>query len=237
MLKNAFIALLTAALFLPARAQVVGTISPLLPTGNGFSGAPISTGQFHGVLSGARRSYVGPRRAYSSNLLLAFPGDYADYSSEPAPEPQPQVVVLQAAPAPAPQASLSSKAEPLILELHGDHYVQVSGPPNEKDETVTTLDQSELLTPNAPGKAATAGGPPPLPAVTLVYRDGHREQVRGYTIIDGILYAQGDYWNDGYWTKKIHLTALNLPATQTTNQKRGINFILPSSPNEVVTRP
>lgn len=235
MLKSAFIALLTAALFLPARAQVVGTISPLLPTGNGFPGAAISPGQFHGVFP--RRPYTGFRRASSPNLLLAFPGDYADYSSGPALETQPQVVVLQAAPAPAPQAAPSSKAEPLILELRGDHYVQVSGPPTEKDETVTTLDQADLLVPKTAGKTTKASRPQLLPPVTLVYRDGHREQVRGYTIIDGILYAQGDYWNDGYWTKKIQLSALNLPATQTTNQKRGVNFMLPTSPNEVVTRP
>ena len=56
-------------------------------------------------------------------------------------------------------------------------------------------------------------------------------------IVEGILYAQGEYWNDGYWTKKIQLSALNLPATRTTNQEHGVNFLLPTSPNEIVTRP
>ena len=64
------------------------------------------------------------------------------------------------------------------------------------------------------GAPATAEpAPPELTPVVLVYRDGHREQIREYSIANGTIYARGDYWNDGYWSKKIQLTALDLPAS------------------------
>jgi hypothetical protein len=70
-----------------------------------------------------------------------------------------------------------------------------------------------------------------------MFRDGHSEEVRDYTIADGVLYARGDYYTDGYWNKKIDLAALNLPQTREANADRSVKFVLPSSPNEVITRP
>jgi hypothetical protein len=52
-----------------------------------------------------------------------------------------------------------------------------------------------------------------------------------------VMYARGDYWRDGYWTKNIQLSALNISATLKTNQDHGVKFVLPAGPNEVVTRP
>ncbi|HTU42661.1 MAG TPA: hypothetical protein VMF10_13205, partial [Candidatus Aquilonibacter sp.] len=60
---------------------------------------------------------------------------------------------------------------------------------------------------------------------------------RSYSIANGILYAQGDYYTDGYWNKKIDLSALDVPETLQANADHGVKFVLPSSPNEVVTRP
>jgi hypothetical protein len=76
-----------------------------------------------------------------------------------------------------------------------------------------------------------------LPPATLIFRDGHSEEVRDYTIADGILYARGDYYADGYWNKKIGLASLNIPETLQANATRNVKFVLPSSPNEVITRP
>jgi hypothetical protein len=73
------------------------------------------------------------------------------------------------------------------------------------------------------------------PAV-LIFRDGHREEVRDYTIANGILYARGDYYVDGYWNKQISLASLDLPQTLQANASRKVKFDLPSSPNEVITR-
>jgi len=94
-------------------------------------------------------------------------------------------------------------------------------------------------------KGTSARGLPPavvvysdaLPPAVVVYRDGHREDVSEYAIVDGMLYASGNYYADGYWNKKIELSSLNLPETVKSNQERGIKFTLPGAPNEVVTRP
>jgi len=76
-----------------------------------------------------------------------------------------------------------------------------------------------------------------LPPALLVFRDGHSEEVRDYTIADGILYASGDYYTDGYWNKKIDLSTVNVARTLGANAVRNVKFVLPSSPNEVITRP
>src|SRR5580693_8099294 len=75
--------------------------------------------------------------------------------------------------------------------------------------------------------------PPPL----LIFRDGHREQVPGYAIVGATLYANEDYWQSGHWTKNIELSALNIAATVQANHDNGVKFLLPSAPNEVITRP
>jgi hypothetical protein len=74
------------------------------------------------------------------------------------------------------------------------------------------------------------------PAI-LVFRDGHREQVREYTLADGALYARGDYWIDGYWNRKILISSLDLAATMAANRQSGVDFVLPSGPNVVVIGP
>ena len=76
-----------------------------------------------------------------------------------------------------------------------------------------------------------------LPPAILIFRDGHREQASEYAIIGATLYAQGEYWQSGHWTKTIQLSALDLPATMQANHDAGIRFMLPSAPNDVVTRP
>jgi len=76
-----------------------------------------------------------------------------------------------------------------------------------------------------------------LPPAVLIFRDGHREEVGDYTIADGFLYARGDYYTDGYWNRKIDLSTLNLNQTLQANADRSVKFVLPSSSNEVITRP
>jgi hypothetical protein len=71
----------------------------------------------------------------------------------------------------------------------------------------------------------------------LVFRDGHKEEVRDYSIADGVLYARGDFYTDGYWNKNISLSSLDVAQTLQANAERGVKFVLPSAPNEVITRP
>lgn len=128
----------------------------------------------------------------------------------------------------------AQSSEPLMIELQNGRYVHVTGP---------AIDGEALPLPAFPQDArqGVSGRPaPPAPALTpalLIFRDGHSEQVRDYTIADGALYARGDFYVDGYWNRKINLANLDVPQTLEANAQRGVKFVLPSSPNEVVTRP
>jgi hypothetical protein len=152
--------------------------------------------------------------------------------------------------APPPPAS-----QPLLIELQGDRYVRINtGETSEGMEAYqrSTRTGASMIPPKSrtlasstsPGNqfAKSRGAVIPraqveLPPAVLIFRDGHKEEVRDYTIVDGILYARGDYYTDGYWNKKVQLTTLNLPETMKLNEARGLHFVLPNAPNEVVTRP
>jgi hypothetical protein len=200
----------------------------------GRPGFGISFGSGHGARSGFA-AYSGRQQGPNSPLLLGSPYFYSDAFYAPAtPEPSaPQVFVLQTAPV-VETPKEPPRPEPLLIELQGDRYVRLGDANATAKERAAPADFAgstrQLAKPN---EAAMQ----PLPPAVLVYRDGHEEQVRDYTIADGILYARGDYWTDGYWNKKIRLAALNLPASMKASQKNGVKFTLPASPNEVITRP
>jgi hypothetical protein len=118
-----------------------------------------------------------------------------------------------------------------MIELQNGRYVRVSS--NALDAEMQAEAQEAPATP----AVATSSPAPNLTPVLLVFRDGHSEEVRDYTIADGILYARGDYYIDGYWNQKIALPSLDVPQTIQANSSRDVNFVLPSSPNEVITRP
>lgn len=119
--------------------------------------------------------------------------------------------------------------EPLMIELQGDRYVRVN-------KTAAGADAQPIASPGSNPGITSAPRAQDLPPAVLIFRDGHSEQVRDYTIADGALYARGDYYSDGYWNKKIDLASLNVPETLQANAERNVKFILPSSPNEVIAR-
>jgi hypothetical protein len=160
---------------------------------------------------------------------------------------QPPVITLQAPPAAAPVLDrFPSPAQPLMIELQGDRYVQVSGPatdgavmlePERLGQSQVQGSQSLERRPLGAAVALPPADAKELARAVLLFRDGHREEVSEYVIADGILYARADYYTDGSWNRKIALAALNLPETVETNRSRGIRFQLPTAPNEVIVRP
>jgi hypothetical protein len=146
----------------------------------------------------------------------------------------------------------SSSIQPLMIEFQNGRYVRVNSATADSDALPLTLNpNSQPAKPTRPSasRVTTSNStpqPPPitiappahdLPPAILIFRDGTTEEVRDYTIADGILYARGDYYNDGYWNKRISLSALNIAETLRANAGRNVKFALPSSPNEVITRP
>jgi hypothetical protein len=143
-----------------------------------------------------------------------------------------------------------SSSQPLLIELQGGRYVKVNTtavdgealplnqPENAQPAKSTRGHSTRSVMPGpAPGPMiAAASATYDLPPAVLVFRDGHLEEVRDYTIADGSLYARGDYYRDGYWNKKIDLSSLNLTETLQANMNRNVKFVLPSSPNEVIAR-
>ena len=59
----------------------------------------------------------------------------------------------------------------------------------------------------------------------IVFRDGHRTEVRNYAIIGSTLWV---YSEDD--SKKIPLEQIDLPATKNANTERGVTFQLPPTP-------
>jgi hypothetical protein len=183
---------------------------------------------------GARGSFAGGRRSRWFGNDAIFFGDpfYADYPDASLTIPSQFVEVQPKAAATPPEA----KTEPLMIELQGNRYVRFGGgqQPAERGtnaapdyaeaqaDSVTTLPQQRAH--------------PEIPTV-LIFRDGHREQIPEYAIVGNTIYASGNYWQSGQWTKNIQLSGLDIPATVRANHDNGVNFMLPSAPNEVVTRP
>jgi len=204
--------------------------------------APFALPQMHG---GGRATGFKPgiqitgwHPRYNRAFFTGYPYLFADYPSEPFDSVplSPQVVVVQ--PAASVETQSATKAEPLLIELQGNRYVRISDASSQREAGFG--DNAEAGTPKSSasaGRASTGGGIAALPPAVLIYRDGHKEQVTDYAIVAGVIYARADYWQNGYWTKPIQLSALNLPATIQANQEQGVKFVLPSGPNEVVTRP
>jgi hypothetical protein len=221
-------------------------------------------GSHAGSLAFGRNSYSGRYRQTYGYASLPFPFfddafglDDLYSSGYPVASAPPPEFLLQAARSLSGSTDLSpaggnhetSATQPLMIELQNGRYVQVSSHGEARElsnlpaETRTGSAQSARNHSMPPETTNLANSQAPviaaahhLPPAVLVFRDGHSEEVRDYTIADGVLYARGDYYMDGYWNKQIDLASLNLPQTLQANASRNVSFVLPSSPNEVITR-
>jgi len=170
----------------------------------------------------------------------SYPNDSSAAGSPPAAQ-APNILLQALSPITGTQDQQQPSSQPLLIELQGGRYVQLNGEnPSanglayQAPTPATARGSANLASNKHPAHEVTA---PSLAAVVLVFRDGHSEEVRDYTIAGGAIYARGDFYADGYWNKKIELSALNLPETVKSNQEHGVHFVLPSAPNEVITRP
>lgn len=225
-IPNAVLA--AAVLVTPLAAQRGGglpTLGPATSPATGSRSFHWTSGQhFHG---NGRTVYLG----------TPFWGD--DFGTSYAEAPP--VVVVQAAPA---QQNFVEREEPkpaapLLIELQGDRYVrrtdhaEVANAGASQRDTVADTESAAGTVPRGRSTQPHVELPPTL----FVFRDGRREESSDYSIITGVIYARGQYWTSGSWTKQIPLSQLDLPATFKANQERGFAFRLPNAPNEVVTRP
>ncbi len=178
-----------------------------------------------GIVGGFRHHGFHNNRFFYPFWSSAFWWDdgYTGTGDQVVVQPPSPVVVQQAAPAPVQEVK---PANPLLIELQGDRFVRLTG--NDVNSPLGAAGAAQPM---------TAQQNTELPPAVLVFRDGRRQEISSYSIIGPVLYASGSYWTNGYWTQKILLADLDLPATFQANQERGVNFVLPSAPDQVVTRP
>jgi hypothetical protein len=213
---------------------------------------PLATAQRHGGFArgGARGGglHHGTRR-FDQGFFPGSPYFYSDYDlADPygfdnsvqsvqndAANPPAQFIVVRS----ADDSLRGSRPRPLLIELQGDRYVRFGGAPETQERAASAAPDYEAQAVTEPPLAAAqkeravAQAAELTPAV-LVYRDGHREEVAGYAIADGMIYVRGNDWQNGFWTKHIPLAALDPAATTQANQQRGVKFLLPSAPNVVI---
>jgi hypothetical protein len=199
-----------------ASAQVRGT--------GGFGHTPAVTPGFAGFgvsTTGFRPAF--PRQPLGNSSVVFF----SDLGYEPG-STQPVAVVVVQPPGPtvAPRDEESHPpAKPLLLELQGDHWVQVEH-----------FQMTSNVLPNRDQRSVHRSDNTPVDTL-LVFRDGRSETTSAYAVIGDALFEQSNYWTSGSWTKKVPIADLDLTATIKANQQRGIVFRLPAGPNEVVLQP
>jgi len=171
------------------------------------------------------------------SLLLGTPF-WADAYTPSYPTP-PSVIVVQAPAVPPERAAVvqdePKPSLPLMIEWQGDRYVRRTAATMASREA-----QPDYVAEAKPAERGGAAEKLPrteLPPTAFIFRDGHREESSDYSIISGVVYARGDYWTTGSWSKRIPLAQLDLPATLKANQERGVTFRVPAASNEVITRP
>jgi hypothetical protein len=229
------------------------SISPALAQARGGGMGTAGFGISVGSPGGNRGGSMGPGRFHQGHgggrgtVLLPYPYFYPDsdyYAGEASQPQQPQIVVVPAA-APAPPSEPQAPRESLLIEWQGDHFVRTTLS-SKSSATVEQAgpDYSERSASHLPATRQTAtkqkkADQPAveLPPAILVFHDGRREEVSEYSIISGTIYSKADYWTTGSWTKKIQIADLDVPATLKINQDRGLKFVLPTSPNQIVIRP
>jgi hypothetical protein len=198
-------------------AVVVGILA-LASSGTAQSRPGFTPGFSH--FSVRRVPMARTRRPFYPGYLYYGAPFYSDYEpyGEYEPEPPP--------PAPVAPAKIEPLPDPLLLELHGNQWVRV-----------TSFTQSSGGDGQPRGPSAEAARAKPLPPAILVFRDGHTEELTSYSIIGQKIYTKAANWTTGVWTRSIQIADLNIPATLKKNEERGVNFELPSGPDEVMIRP
>lgn len=197
-------------------------------------------GGYHGGGRGLGSSFGHQFGHHRNNVPRGyFAGDTAflwdDYPfGEATPEYTPPYLVMQA---PTVAEAAPPKVGSLLIELQGDRYVRYGGMARSEDADVRSRDVP-VVAAGSGGDVSVAG--PNLAATVLVYRDGRREEVADYAIVGRTMYAHRSFNNDGqmaYGLANIQLSALDIAATTAANRANGVNFVLPTAANQVVTRP
>jgi hypothetical protein len=194
----------------------------LIPSALGY-GNPLSQGIQQRPGNFGRRSH-GPNR-FSGFVPLVVPyaypyavyTNYDAYGVQPGQQPvQIEIRIVQDGKDQGEQNQYASDG-------------QLRGEPDGSGETRLTMRSDREQPRREAGENAQAAAPAqePEPArevipTVLIFRDGHRQEVRNYAIMGKVLYDL-----ESMTARKIQLAELDIPATIKENDERGVGFTLP----------
>ena len=155
----------------------------------------------------------GHDRSFSPANAVPYYGYYGyPYSYDASDYDQPQQPAQQA---PPPQVIIIKDERSSADD--DSHYGQ-----HEFDEESTARPTSKEVARANPA-SAPATPAEELPVTTLIYRDGHKGEVRNYAIVGSNLIDL----TKSSLLKKIPLSSLDLEATHRENEENGVDFHLP----------
>ncbi|HLY62009.1 MAG TPA: hypothetical protein VKV95_14800 [Terriglobia bacterium] len=237
---------LTIVVFVALGGALVFVSPAAAQRGFGARPAPVSRAAFRGSFGTAGRGAIHPTYPIHPNSFargrnggwgyLGYPGYYDESNYESAGT---EAVPRESDAQPTAEKPPERVPPSFVLERRGDQWVQVTGyiqSPIPAQSAQTETAKANLPQTLMPIGGETVAPPLEIPPAVLVYRDGHKEEIKSYTIIGQTLYTSANYWTSGSWTRKIDLAGLDVPVTLKLNQERGSKFTLPSGPEEVVIR-
>jgi hypothetical protein len=115
------------------------------------------------------------------------------------------------------------------MELPPENAMQRSADPEPQPEQGTQ--QRAASNQEYPPPPTAASPPLTLAAVTLVFKDGHTQQVRNYAMTGTTLYVLDDAASTGR-RPEIPLSSIDLAATLRVNQQAGVEFTPPGNGSE-----
>lgn len=96
------------------------------------------------------------------------------------------------------------------------------GAPNDSEQAPGMTYQAQDVPPPPPGSSE----PLPQAAITLVFKDGHSQQVHNYAVTKTTLYVLDDAASGR--RPEIPLDTIDVAATVRTNQESGLDFTVPA---------
>jgi hypothetical protein len=107
---------------------------------------------------------------------------------------------------------------------NGGNY-EADAAPYDNDQAPGMTYQAQDVPPPPPGS------PDPLPqaAITLVFKDGHSQQVHNYAVTKTTLYILDDAASGR--RPEIPLSTIDVAATERANQEAGVDFAVPATAN------
>lgn len=137
-------------------------------------------------------------------------------SAVPVYVPYTQVVVVQPEVAQDRDDQEAYAGEPVILERRLTRTTRTR---------TVAVDEQPAPAASTPVAAEPAAPVVPQPSTLLIFRDGHQAELQNYAIVGETIFDLTD--NRAH---KIQLADIDVPATRTANEARGVDFQVPVNP-------